>query len=256
MGHRVFTINEAWTIGDRNMIQEDLVKKTITLKTLDRIEGSEGNKDYFVIHEDRVRFCLKLDFSMNYMGQPTGFFVRIRMIPSAKIDLYNMENWFQSNFKANEVVKKLGNKSIKANHLTIGDERVSYVLVSEHKLSDYGDPKTKAGWDKLITALTKDFDDLGKRIVRSMGVFCKTQNKAQKVIQQSMKDYLLMYAPEDPETTKKATVTPIKKKGKKGKGITETTFKDAAEEILSDICGEPTTIEFADDGDPKITPKK
>lgn len=239
------------------MIQEDLVKKTITLKTLDRIEGSEGNKDYFVIHEDRIRFCLKLDFSMNYMGQPTGFFVRIRMIPSAKIDLYNMENWFQSNFKANEVAKKLGNKTIKASHLTIGDERVSYVMGAEHNLSDYGDPSTKAGWEKLITALTKDFDDLGKRIIRSMGIFCKTQNKAQKVIQQSMKDYLLMYAPEEP-TGKKASVTPIKKKASKKKVIAaENIMKDAAEEILSDICGEPMSIEFADDtGEPKIKPKK
>jgi len=235
------------------MIQENLVKKTITLKNLDRIEGSEGNKDYFVIHEDRVRFCLKLDFSTNFAGQPTGFFVRIRMIPSAKIDLYNMDSWFKSNFKIDDVVKKLKTKFIKGGHLTIGDERVSYVMVSEHTLNDYGDPSTKAGWDKLITELTKDFDDLGKRIVRSLGVFCTTQNQAQKVIQQAMKDYLLMYAPEEPKDKtkgKKASVTPIKKNGE------ATTMKGAAEEILSDICGEPMTIEFADDGDPKIKPKK
>lgn len=243
------------------MIQENLVKKTITLKTLDRIEGSEGNKDYFVIHEDRIRFCLKLDFSTNYMGQPTGFFVRIRMIPAKKIDLYNMENWFQSNFKADDVAKKLSNKSIKASHLTIGDERVSYVMGAEHNLSDYGDPSTKKGWDILITALTKDFDDLGKRIVRSMGIFCKTQNKAQKVIQQSMKDYLLMYAPEEP-TGKKASVTvitPAKKKGKGKKVIKEVaSMKEAAEEILSDICGEPMSIELDDvhEGEPEIKPKK
>ncbi len=240
------------------MIQENLVKKTTILKTLDRIEGSEGNKDYFVIHEDRVRFCLKLDFSVNYMGQPTGFFVRIRMIPAKKIDLYNMENWFNSNFKSNEVAKKLSDKSIKANHLSIGDERVSYVMGAAHSLSDYGDPSTKKGWDILITALTKDFDDLGKRIVRSMGIFCKTPSKAQKVIQQSMKDYLLMYAPEEPNG-KKASVTPIKKKAAKKKVIAaETTFKEAAEEILSDICGEPMSIELDDvhEGEPEIKPKK
>jgi len=243
------------------MIHEKLVKKTTILKTLDRIKGSEGHEDYFVIHEDRVRYCLKLDFATNYMGQPTGFFVRIRIIPDAKIDLYNMKNWFKSNFNTDAVIKKLSTKFIKGGHLTLGDERVSFVLVSEIPLSDYGDPSTKAGYDKLMESLTKDFDNLGNRILRSLGIFCKTNDKLKALIVESMKDFMTMYAPVNPDDkkkskAKKASVTPIKKKGKKGKGITETTFKDAAEEILSDIIGEPTTIEFADDGDPKIKPKK
>lgn len=243
------------------MIHEKLVKKTTTLKTLDRVTGTEGNKDYFVIHEDRVRYCMKLDFATNFAGQPTGFFVRIRIIPDANIDLYNMKNWFKSNFNTDAVIKKLSTKFIKGGHLTLGDERVSFVLLSGIPLSDYGDPTTKAGYDKLMESLTKDFDNLGNRILRSLGIFCKTNDKLKALIVESMKDFMTMYAPVNPDDkkkskAKKASVTPIKKKGKKGKGITETTFKDAAEEILSDIIGEPTTIEFADDGDPKIKPKK
>lgn len=244
------------------MIHEKLVKKTTTLKTLDRIKGSEGYEDYFVIHEDRVRYCMKLDFATNFAGQPTGFFVRIRIIPDAKIDLYNMKNWFQSNYKIDAVVKKLKTKFIKGGHLTLGDERVSYVLVSESALSDYGDPSTKAGYEKLMEALTKDFDNLGNRILRSMGIFCKTNDKVKALIGESMKDFMTMYAPANPDDAKKpkakkASVTVISaKNGKKGKGVVETTFKDAAEEILSDIIGEPTTIEFAEDGEAKITPKK
>lgn len=243
------------------MIHEKLVKKTTTLKTLDRIEGSEGHKDYFVIHEDRVRYCMKLDFATNFAGQPTGFFVRIRIIPDAKIDLYNMKNWFQTNYKVDDVMKKLKTKFIKGGHLTLGDERVSFVLVSETSLNDYGDPSTKAGYEKLMESLTKDFDDLGSRILRSLGIFCKTNDKVKALVVESMKDFILMYAPQNPDNAKKpkakkASVTAITKNGKKGKGKTETMFKDAAEEILSDIIGEPTTIEFAEDGEAKITPKK
>lgn len=245
------------------MIHEKLVKKTTTLKTLERIKGSEGHEDYFVIHEDRVRYCMKLDFATNYTGQPTGFFVRIRIIPSAKIDLYNMENWFKSNYKAHEVEKKLGTKFIKGSHLTLGNERISFVLVSDTSLNDYGDPSTAKGYAALMESLTKDFDNLGNRILRSIGIFCKTNDKVKALIAESMKDFILMYAPANPDDpkkpkAKKASVTVITaKNGKKGKAIaTETTFKEAAEEILSDICGEPTTIEFADDGEAKITPKK
>lgn len=243
------------------MIQEKLIKKTTTLKTLDRIEGSEGYKDYFVIFEDRVRFCLKLDFHADYAGHPTGFFVRIRMIPAKKIDLYNMTSWFNSNFKTNEVAKKLNTKFIKGQSLTVGDERVSYVLVSHKALGDYGDPQTLEGYKSLMVALKKDFDDLGNRILRSIGIFSDTDAKLKKVIKDSMDDYITMYAPVAPKEktkSKKASVTPIKKKVAKKKGIvSETVFQEAAEEILTDICGEPMTIEFADDtGDPKIKPKK
>ncbi len=242
------------------MIHEKLVKKTTILKTLDRIKGSEGHEDYFVIHEDRVRYCMKLDFATNFAGQPTGFFVRIRIIPDAKIDLYNMKNWFKSNFNTDAVIKKLSTKFIKGGHLTLGDERVSFVLVSEIPLSDYGDPSTKAGYDKLMESLTKDFDNLGNRILRSLGIFCKTNDKLKALIVESMKDFMTMYAPANPDDAKKpkakkASVTAITKKAAKKKGK-ETMFKEAAEEIFSDIIGEPTTIEFADDGDPKIKPKK
>ncbi len=196
------------------MIHENLVKKTTTLKTLDRIMGSEGYKDYFVIHEDRVRYCMKLDFATNFAGQPVGFFVRIRIVPSAKIDLYNMDNWFKSNYKQEDVLKKLSTKFITATHLSKGDERISFVLVSKVALAEYGDPSKLEGYDALIKSLTKDFDDLGNRILRSIGIFCKTNDKVKALIEESMKDYILMYAPPKPKAKKttKAKVVPIKKK--------------------------------------------
>lgn len=203
------------------MIQEKLVKKTAILKDLDRVKGSEGHDDYFVLHEDRVRYCMKLDFATNFVGQPTGFFVRIRIVPDAKIDLYNMESWFSSNYKTADVNKKLGTKFIKGQHLSLGNERVSYVLVSEHGLSDYGDPSTLKGHEELMKALTKDFDDLGNRILRSMGIFCKTNDKVKALIGESMKDFIQMYAPakpDEPKKGKKATVTVITQNGKKGEG--------------------------------------
>jgi len=196
------------------MIQEKLVKKTTTLKNLDRIKGSEGYEDYFVIFEDRVRYCLKLDFATDFAGQPVGFFVRIRMIPSAKIDLYNMESWFNSNFKAGEVNEKLATKFIKGQNLTVGNERVSYVLVSAKALGDYGDPQTLKGHTELMKALTKDFTDLGNRVLRSIGIFCDTNDTVKKVIKDSMDDFMTMYAPVAPKEKKptKAKVVPIKKK--------------------------------------------
>jgi len=252
------------------MIHEKLVKKTTTLKTLDRIAGSEGHSDYFVIFEDRVRYCLKLDFATNNVGQPIGFFVRIRMVPDAKLDLYSMSNWFNQHFKAADVNKKLSTKFIKGQHLTIGSDRVSYVLTSEKTLDGYGDPTTQEGYEKLVKELTKDFENLGKRILRSMGIFCEPTDAVKKLVASSMADYLTMYAPAKPDAKKKAkgkkaSVTVINaKNGAKGKGKIEggkitadTTMKEAAEEILSDVCGEPMTIEFAEDtGEPKIKPKK
>ncbi len=206
------------------MIHEALVKKTTTLKTLDRITGSEGHDDYFVIHEDRVRYCMKLDFATNFAGQPTGFFVRIRIVPSAKIDLYNMINWLKSNYKVNDVVKKLATKFIKGQNFSQSDERVSYVLVSEVGLHDYGDPSNLEGYDKLMKSLTKDFDKLSDRIIRSLSIFCKVNDKMKTLVGEAMKDYITMYAPKAPKTTKpktgkKASVTVINAvTGKKGNG--------------------------------------
>lgn len=204
------------------MIHEELVKKTTTLKTLDRIKGSEGHEDYFVIHEDRVRYCMKLDFATNFTGQPTGFFVRIRIIPSAKIDLYNMKNWFNSNYQADDVTTKLGTKGIKGQNLSLGDERVSFVLVSEKGLGDYGDPTSIKGYDALHKSLTKDFDNLGSRILLGLGIFCKTNDKIKNLIGELMKDYMTMYAPAKPKAkkSKKASVTVINAaSGKQGKGV-------------------------------------
>jgi len=202
------------------MIHEELVEKTTTLKTLDRIQGTEGHEDYFVIHEDRVRYCMKLDFATNFTGQPTGFFVRIRIIPAAKVDLYNMDNWFKSNLTTADVTKKLGTKFIKGQNLSVGDERVSFVLVSEKGLSEYGDPTTKAGYDALFKSLTEDFDSLGKRILRGLSIFCKPNDKVKTLIGEIMKDYMTMYAPAQPKAkAKKASVTVINAaSGKQGKG--------------------------------------
>lgn len=224
------------------MIHENLVKKTTTLKTLDRIKGSEGHEDYFVLHEDRVRYCIKLDFATNYMGQPTGFFVRIRIVPSAKIDLYNMRNWFKTNFTVGELEKKLSTKFIKGQSLTLGEERISFVLISEKALSDYGDPTTQEGYDTLMGILTKDFDRLGDRILRSIGMFCKTNDKVKSLIGEVMKDYMTMYAPESPTKgkakKKKATVTAIgAKTGGKEKIIEDILFVDEETGVTTSVKG-------------------
>jgi len=184
------------------MIHEKLVKKTTTLKTLDRVEGSEGHKDYFVIFEDRVRYCLKLDFSVNHMGQPIGFFVRIRLVPDAKIDLYSMSNWFNQHFKAADVNKKLHTNPIKGGHLTVGSNRISFVLTSDKTLDGYGDPTTQEGYEKLYKELSKDFTSLGKRILRSMAIFCEPTDAVKKVVAESMADFLTMYAPAKPDAKK------------------------------------------------------
>jgi len=201
------------------MFKEAAIKNTTILKTLERIEGTEGAKDYFVIYTGKVSYCLKVDFSTNFLGQPTGLFARVRMVKPEGKDIFNMADWMYDSFNHLKVKKSLAAKSINAGSLKIDPDRVSFVVMSQCKLEDYGQ-LTDEGYDDLVTNLQKDMKALGTRIYKAMRVLKEVPAETQKTIYSVMEDFVDMYKPDVPTPEKKkkvkgkANVVPIKAKAK------------------------------------------
>lgn len=175
------------------MFTEKALKQTITLKTLDRIKGTGGDKDYFVIYTGKVAYGVKVDFETNYMGLPHNIFCRVRMVKPDGVDIMSMSDWMYDNFNHKTVGKGLGVDGIGARHLKIDNKRVSYVLNAKMSLEEYGDPSVN--YDAVMTLLRKDMKELGSRIYKSMRVMKEVPATTEKIIQLAMTDFVELYKP-------------------------------------------------------------
>jgi hypothetical protein len=186
------------------MFTESALKKTANLSKMERVMGTGGLNDYFVIHAGKVNYCLKVDFETNYAGSPLAIFARIRMVKADGVDIFSVADFIYDNFNHQTLRKDLGVEGIEATNFKVDTKRASFVIVSKAKLGDYGDPETE--YDALMVALRKDMKELGTRIYKAMRVLKEVPASAQKVIHYAMMDFVELYKPMTPKGKKKTPV--------------------------------------------------
>lgn len=183
------------------MTFDDAIKSSKTLKQLDRVVGSEGHKDYFcVLSKKQHRFCMKVDFLRNMLGQPVAFFARVRVVKGSTIDIANMESDLNADVFGNRktLEKALSKKPIKAVGMKAAPERLSFVIKSTQMLSDYGN--INEDYDGVVEAMRSDLGAIGNRVYDAIRVFepDATEN-IRMVIQGCMRDFATMFKPPKPE---------------------------------------------------------
>lgn len=200
---------------------DDAVKACKTLSKLDRITGSYGQEDYFVILDTPVaQYSLKVDFTKNFIGQPTGFFARVRITKGKDQDISSMSKLFKEGELGDpdKVQKSLTAKTIAAKYFKYDSKRISYVFESDKHLNDYGDPSTKDGHEALVKLLSTDLAKIGNRVFLSLKKFFpEAKEREKKLIQSCIEDYVQMFQPVEPKAGSKAKVTSIKKAAVKKK---------------------------------------
>jgi hypothetical protein len=200
---------------------DDAVKECKTLSKLDRITGSYGQEDYFVILDTPIaQYSLKVDFIKNFLGQPTGFFARVRITKGKEQDITSMSKLYREGKLGDQtkLEKALDTKAIGAKYFKYDTKRISYVFESDKNLNDYGDPSTKDGHAALIKILSEDLSKIGNRVFLSLKKFFPdAKEREKKLIQDCMSDYVQMFKPIEPKAGSKAKVTPIKKAAVKKK---------------------------------------
>jgi len=179
------------------MFTEKALKQTTTLKTLERIKGTGGDKDYFVVYSGKVAYGVKVDFENNFMGIPTNIFCRVRLVKPEGVDIMSMSDWMYDGFNHKTVGKQIGAEGIEGRHLKIDNTRISFVLSADMSLEEYGDPSVD--YDGVIVALRKDMKALGSRVYKSMRVLKEVPAETQKVIHAAMNDFVELYKPHAPE---------------------------------------------------------
>lgn len=200
------------------MFTEAALKKTSTLKTLERVTGTGGAKDYFVVFTGKVAYSVKVDFETNFMGMPESIFCRVRLVKPEGVDIMSMSDWMYDNFNHKTIGKTIGAKGIDARALKIDSKRISFILSAKTKLQDYGDPTVD--YDAVMKKLQADMKELGGRIYKAMRVMKEVPAETQKTIHAAMRDFVELYKPQVPQAkakTKKVEskgdkVVPIKKK--------------------------------------------
>ena len=194
------------------MTFDDAIAKSKTLSQLDRVTGSEGHKDYFcVLETGTARFCMKVDFLRNMVGQPVAFFSRVRIIKGKKVDISNMETALNSGtFGDRKTLEKaLSKKPIKAKALKAATERLSFILASSQTLNDYGN--INEDYDGVCEALRSDLGAIGNRVFEAIRMFEPDANEdVRMVIQGCMRDFATMFKPEKPKGSDGDKVIPLK----------------------------------------------
>lgn len=196
------------------MIKETALKKTTTLKDLERVTGTEGSKDYFVLHSGAdVSYCLKVDFSTNFLGHAQGIFSRVRIVKNSDKDIFNMTDWFYDHVEEEKLKAELKGAKINCNALKRDMKRISFVCSSTQNLADYGE-YTEENYPTMCKNLDADLKSMGTRIYKALRLFKEPPASLQKVIHQVMSDFAVLYAPPAPPKEKKKPVTKAAKEGK------------------------------------------
>lgn len=198
---------------------EEMIETTTTLKTLERVEGTQGGMDYFIVHEgDTGTFSIKADFARNMLNHPFGIFLRLRITTPKGVDIQDMHKHFISDkFDNNQkrIVKELSGDSIAGSEFKTGGSRISVVVQSKKSLNEYGDPSDPEHYEEVCANFEKDFKSLGNRLGKAIKLFdAKGITKTNKLIAACVADYVDMFKPHDPEELEKAEVIPLLKKDK------------------------------------------
>lgn len=199
------------------------VKKTQTLKTLDRIKGTEGNKDYFILHRQGV---LAVAIKVNYGEWYPGLFARVRIVRNdKKIDLLNLHAHFHKHGLMDKGRKRMGLKKVQGVHFKADEKRVSFIIASANQLSSYGDPTNPEGYDSMCSNMASDMTKIGNRVYESLAFAFDLKERQRKLINNAMADFAgicepakpkgyaaYLKAQAKPQAKAKATVTAITKK--------------------------------------------
>ncbi len=189
------------------MFSQTALEKTKTLKDMERMKGTEGSNDYFVVKKIE-RFTVGIKFSF-MPDTPAGarLFCRIRIVPAEGITFPSMsELYSRKSFNVGD----LRSDDIDALELKTGQERCSFVLIHPSPLEKLGNPSTVEGYKSVIKKFPIALAEFSPRITKAISNlgFNLTVEEARQ-IDRCCVDAAILLGPPAPEEKPKATVTNI-----------------------------------------------